>query len=100
MLIGYALVSTVEQDLNPQLDALNQAGCDKVFLTRRVGLRLTVPVSSMPSRMPVTVTSSSSGNSIVSATPLRRPLFWRFGETVRRRQCTAGEWTLHRHSSR
>ena len=30
--------------------------------------------------------------------PTRRPLFWRFGETVRRRPCSAKKWTLHRHS--
>jgi DNA invertase Pin-like site-specific DNA recombinase len=46
MLIGYARVSTADQTLNLQQDALEQAGCSKIFTdtisgakTERVGLK-------------------------------------------------------------
>lgn len=44
MLVGYARVSTADQNLGLQLDALNSAGCERVFEERASGARGDRPV--------------------------------------------------------
>ena len=39
MLIGYARVSTTEQNLDLQTDALKRAGCEKIFTDTSTGAR-------------------------------------------------------------
>ena len=42
MKIGYARVSTREQNPSLQIDALKQAGCERIFKMWRVGLKVVV----------------------------------------------------------
>ena len=37
MLVGYARVSTTDQNLDMQIDALTKAGCEKIFAEKITG---------------------------------------------------------------
>ena len=39
MLVGYARVSTLDQNPSLQIDALREAGCEKIFVEKASGAR-------------------------------------------------------------
>lgn len=62
MLIGYARVSTQDQNLDLQKEALTKAGCQKIFVDKVSGSREERPVSKKPSKYSVMETRLLYGN--------------------------------------
>jgi predicted site-specific integrase-resolvase len=58
MLVGYARVSTQDQYLDLQLDALRVAGCEKVFVEKASGAQRDRPSFMRRSSMPGPATES------------------------------------------
>lgn len=43
--IGYARVSTKDQNLEMQIEAMKNAGCDKIYMKKKVEERLKIDLS-------------------------------------------------------
>ena len=63
MLVGYARVSTREQNQALQLDALQAAGCERVYTEKASGANARDPSSRQRSTMPVRATRWWCGSS-------------------------------------
>ncbi len=76
MLIGYARVSTQDQNLELQTEALTKAGCKKVFEDKISGGRASGPVWPKRRNPCAKVTRWSSGNWIGWAAASSTSLTW------------------------
>ena len=74
MLIGYARVSTAEQNLDLQTDALKRAGCEKLFTDTSTGARSETPGATMSvGKVRTSSRSSARGREEVHDGDRRRP---------------------------